>query len=71
MQIRHPVLDAPLCKSGNRLSSLQEECNNKEENKKSVQKCVIETSAVEEELDICSSSRRRNGASVKEHHVNY
>lgn len=34
MQIRHPVLDIPLCQTRNRLSSLQEECNNHEENKK-------------------------------------
>ena len=60
MQIRRPVLDIPLCQSGNRLSALREECNNKEENKNSAKKRAIETLTAEEELDICSS-RRRNG----------
>lgn len=60
MQMRHPGLDIPLCESGNRLSSSQKECKNKEENEKPAQRSVIETSTVEDELDICTS-RRRNG----------
>ncbi len=61
MQIRLPVLDIPLCESGNRLSSLQKECNSKEEDERAAQKTVIETLTAEEEFDICSSRRRRNG----------